>query len=51
MTGKDLQEYIFRMTTAFLKQQGLCELSEIAETLSIVYAKVFRLYIDLVVSG
>ena len=27
------------------KQRGLCDLSEIAETLSIVYVKVFRLFI------
>ena len=30
-----------------LKQRGLCELSEIAKTLSIVYVKVFRLFICL----
>ena len=30
-----------------LKQRGLCELSEIAKTLSIVYIKVFRLFICL----
>ena len=60
MKGEDLQGY-FRMTTAFLiislrwritlfKQRGLCELSEIAETFSIVNVKVFRLFIYLIVS-
>ena len=49
-----------RMTTVFLiisvrwritllKQRGLCELSEIAKTLCIVYVKVFRLFIYLIV--
>ena len=32
---------------ALLKQRGLCELSEIAETFSIVYLTVFRLFIYL----
>ena len=30
-----------------LKQRGLCELNEIAETFSIVYVTVFRLFIYL----
>ena len=49
-----------RMTTAFLiislrwritllKQRGLCELCEIAETLSIVYVKFFKLFLYLIV--
>ena len=54
MKGENVKEW-FRMTTAFLiislrwritflKQRGLCELSEIAETLFIVYVKAFRLF-------
>ena len=54
MKGENFKEW-FRMTTAFLiislrwritflKQRGLCELSEIAETLFIVCVKAFRLF-------
>ena len=32
-----------------LKKRGICKLSEIAETFSIVYVKVFRLFIYLTV--
>ena len=56
-----LRKLNFRITTAFfnyfirwritlLKQRGVCELSEIAKTFSIVYEKVFRLFIYLIVS-
>ena len=38
-----------RWRIALLKQQGLCELNEIAEILSIVNVKVFRLFIYLIV--
>ena len=36
---------LLRWRITLLKQQGLCELSEIAETFSIVYITVFRLFI------
>ena len=60
MKGEDWQG-LFRLTTAFLifislrwritllKQRVLCELSEIAETLSIVNVKVFKLFSFLIV--
>ena len=38
---------LLRWRITLLKQQGLCELSEIAETFSIVYTTVFRLFIYL----
>ena len=38
-----------RWRIILLKQRGLCELCEIAETLSIVYVKVFKLFIYLIV--
>ena len=38
---------LLRWRITLLKQRGLCELSEIAKTLSIVYVKVFRLFICL----
>ena len=36
--------YFIKMKDYILKQRGLIELSEIAETLSIVNVKVFRLF-------
>ena len=45
MKGEDSK--ILRIT--LLKQGGFCELSEIAETLSLVYVKVFMLFIYLIV--
>ena len=41
--------YFIEMKDYIVKQRGLCELSEIAKTLSIVYVKVFRLFIYLIV--
>ena len=41
--------YFIKMKFTLLKQRGLCELGEIFKTLSVVYVKVFRLFIYLIV--